>query len=108
MAWIETQVARNQYENVEDYLIQLVEKERAHQEQLKAVRKALFEGRESGASPVTADILLADWLNPGGARDRELRRQALLLGRASGLSTLSLEAILDAALHPVIEERAAA
>ncbi len=108
MAWIETQVARNQFENVEDYLIQLVEKERAQQERLKAVRRALSEGRDSGVSPTTADVLLADWLNPGGARERELRRQALAAGRASGVSGLSLEMILELALSPVEEARAAA
>jgi hypothetical protein len=108
MAWVETQVARNQFENVEDYLVQLVEKERAQQERLKTVRRALVEGRESGMSPTTADILLADWLNPGGARERDLRRQALAAGRASGVCTLSLETILELALSPIEEARVAA
>lgn len=108
MAWIETQVARNQYESVEDYLVQLVEKERSHQEGIRAVRRALCEARDSGVSAQTADVLLADWLNPGGAPLREARRQALAAGRASGVSPRGLDLILELALAPMEEAREAA
>jgi len=108
MAWVETQVARNHYASVEDYLVQLVEKERSAHEQLRRVRKALAEARESGVSARSAEVLLADWLNPGGAPGREARRQALAAGRASGVSPRGLERILEAALAPAEPERAAA
>ncbi len=103
MAWIDTQVARGHSSSAEDYLVQLVEKERARQEWLKQVRRALADARAGGVA-VRAPAAIVAALGQPARPARDPARLAALraeiaLARAAGPSGVGAADVLARVLQ---------
>jgi Arc/MetJ-type ribon-helix-helix transcriptional regulator len=102
MAWIDTQVARGHQSSAEDYLVQLVEKERARQEWLRRARRAVAEARAAGISVRPPSQIVAH-LGRGRGRQPDPARLAMLradiaAARDAGPSAACAADILDRVL----------
>lgn len=103
MAWIDTQVARGRQSSAEDYLVQLVEQERARQDWLKRARRAVAEGRAAGFSARSPSQIVAG-LGRGRSGPLEPARLSRLradiaAAREAGISAAGPADILDRVLE---------
>ncbi len=54
-AWIKSQIARGAFTNDSEYIRDLVKRDQSRQDRLAALRQAIAEGLESGASDKSLD-----------------------------------------------------